>query len=88
MSKLGYAIIIFIVMLLFTATFAGTTVLYHDSRVRYKKHAEWKYEECTYCNGTGFVTEKKYDNKRNRTYVKVKLCPYCKGTGKHGMSRK
>ena len=54
----------------------------------YNKHAQWKYEECTYCNGTGIVITKKYDHKRNRTIVIVKACPYCKGTGKRGMSKK
>lgn len=54
----------------------------------YNKNAQWKYEDCTYCNGTGFILIKKYDQKRNRTIVYVKACPYCRGTGKHGMSKK
>lgn len=88
MKKLSYAVLVTVILLLsMFALGASKKVPFHGTTT-YNKDAHWKYEECTYCSGTGYVVIKKYDKKRNRTYVHVVPCPYCKGTGKHGMSKK
>lgn len=88
MRKLGLGILTAAVFLLFAGVASGKQYEDFIKVKRYKKNTEWKYEECTYCNGTGFVSKRKYDNKRNRTKVIVTECPYCEGTGKVGMSKK
>lgn len=87
MKKWRWLAIVVITAICFLSVSAGESIPYIKVK-QYNKNATWKYEECTYCNGTGFVQKKKYDAKRNRTIIYVVACPYCHGTGKHGMSKK
>lgn len=50
------------------------------------ENSSWKYEECERCSGTGHTYRVTNDT---NTSVKVCVrCPWCKGTGKRGLSKK
>jgi len=59
-----------------------------SSMKKYNPHAVWQKTECKHCNGTGHKIKYLYDIKKNRTYRRLIPCPYCKGKGSIGMSKK
>ena len=55
---------------------------------KYNPNAVWHKVPCKHCNGTGHKVKSKYDAKHNRMIKWLEPCPYCKGKGYIGMSRK
>lgn len=54
----------------------------------YNPNAVWRTVPCSKCGGTGSMTVYRYDFKANRTLKYLEPCPYCKGSGTSGMSKK
>ena len=54
----------------------------------YNPNAVWRTEPCSKCGGTGSRTVYRYDFKANRTIKYLEPCPYCKGSGTSGMSKR
>jgi DnaJ-class molecular chaperone len=59
-----------------------------SSMRKYNPNAVWRKVKCRHCNGTGHITRQRYNSKTNRMHKWLEPCPYCKGRGTTGMSKK
>jgi hypothetical protein len=93
MNRVMIALTMGLLVVVGSAGVAGSrkpTIPYHDPSTmqEYNPNAEWRKEPCKHCDGKGFKVETREDFKRNRTARRLVTCPYCKGKGYVGMSRK
>ena len=67
--------------------FSGDKRIEDESKLKkYRKHATWKKVKCKKCHGTGNKIVTKIKN--GKTVKVIKVCPYCKGKGYTGKSKK
>lgn len=89
MKNLMLVLMIMIMPLLaFSADKRMGTIEDESNMKTYNPNAVWQSVPCDNCNGTGSVTKYIRDEKNNRSTAMQVMCPYCKGTGTKGMSKK
>jgi len=96
-SKYITAVILLVMLTLIPPSPAGSSrkkkkeyvsIVQISDMKKYNPNAVWHKVPCKHCDGTGHKIKSKYDSKHNRMIKWLEPCPYCKGKGYIGMSRK